>query len=203
MQFKFTMKVLNQFQTQEEDLPFFCSGFTKYGRVKKHFGDRLPEIREGVILDAGCSYGKTTLELAVLYPKCKIFGIDICGERLPRSIHPYFKERVEFKQDNFYRLSEEFPDNFFSGIFVMNNLVYLSKRLSLMQHERIAHQLKNSLKEGGYLCMSGFGRRHEEDAAGQFGIAVFQKSQEKFREIFLSDSFRDMKYFGELSKVYK
>ncbi len=178
--------------------------FTVKGRVKDEFQEHLPNISSGTILDAGCSYGYTTEELAELYPACKVIGIDINNIQAARYVGEWDKarqavsNRLWFKTANLYLVDRHFPPRTFEAIFCMNNWIKVEHELSLQQNRMIRQGMESRLKEDGFLCISG-----QSEYGFDFGRAIFQKKKGRLKPINVNkgfvceDSFRWMgKTFG-------
>lgn len=137
--------------TFENGLYYWNSCGSSYGRVKNDFGNVLPEIKNGIILDVGCSYGKTTLEISDLYPTSKLVGIDRVIDLIGQAREN--APQCDFLVADAYNLP--FAKESFDGIFCMNNLWYLisnkRKRVSKQDFLRISELVK----QGGYLFFSG------------------------------------------------
>ncbi len=166
--------------------------YTFPGRVKRDFGSHLPKIEEGTILDAGCSDGHTTRELSELYPRCHVIGID-CNKdscKHARGLH----NDLEFHVGNFYKLSDNFPPDYFTAIFAMNNLTAVSHNLSRRELLAIFDNFNRSLKDGGYLCIS-------DDIGWDPKLAILKKKGEEFSEVYVSPIFRVRNTFGYMPEA--
>ncbi|VVB56698.1 Ubiquinone biosynthesis O-methyltransferase [uncultured archaeon] len=129
-------------------------------RVAQTFGSVLPPLNGGIILDAGCSMGLTTCELADLYPHCKVVGIDVKEDVLGWARF-HGKDKLEagqiaFLQADGYQLGRSFSYSVrFSAIFFMNNLLYRVRHLQGPEIKDILDQTRPFLQENGYLLLSG------------------------------------------------
>jgi len=197
------------------DLPEWPSGFTYGFRVLDNFrGDwkgkeikrgHLPKISRGKILDAGCSRGETTFEIASLYPQCRVIGIDSDPNRIASAwtlfdLRPEefsgMAKRIQFQVANFYKIEKHFKPSSFTGIFAMNNLSHVAREIDLLGHVIIAKGFLNVLREGGYLCMSGAGG--ESTAT----CAVFRKRGGDFEPIYVNNEFRQASSYGDWARAY-
>jgi SAM-dependent methyltransferase len=166
---------------------------TSYLRVRNDFQEHTPLIKKGIILDAGCSDGATTQELAVIYPKCKIIGLEARTSLIKYASYQN-NPKMKFLAGNFYTLP--FANGTLSGIFAMNNLAIVGEGhrfegVSFLEHLTIADGFHRTLKQGGFLCISGNG-----------GRAVLQKDKEDWKQIHVNDKIRCLNDFPHLPKVY-
>lgn len=138
----------------ENNLFYWNLDGSKYGRVRNDFKDKIPKIENGVILDVGCSFGWTTLEMSRIYPDSKIIGIDRFSKRIDIARnHSKNNKNVSFLvKDAYY---QDFPCDSFNAIFCMNNFWYLiSKKRSRVRKEFLLG-LSNLVKPEGYMLFSG------------------------------------------------
>lgn len=132
---------------------------TSKGRVSRTFLSDLPDLNGGLILDAGCSLGLTTLELAGLYPESRIVGVDIDSRRLQaaetNNAQLLEKGRVGLLLGDAYCLRAVFDSSVrFDAIFFMNNLLFASEWMGSAALSNILSQTRLFLKDGGYLLVS-------------------------------------------------
>jgi len=163
--------------------------FTTGCRVRRNFGEHLPKIQGGTILDCGCSHGMTTLELADKYRFSQVIGIDCKRDRVPNK-HPAYGS-VSFQEGDFYRLAKLFRKESARAIFVMNNLLIIAPKLSLDEHLEIADDLNFVLEEGGILAFSYTG-----------DCAVLRKNGRRFEQEHVDENLRNEGCYGWFPKVY-
>jgi 2-polyprenyl-3-methyl-5-hydroxy-6-metoxy-1,4-benzoquinol methylase len=94
---------------KSEGLLYWTSDATYKGRVRETFGNSLPQINQGIILDWGCSEGLTTQELCEIYPNSIVIGIDIDPERI-------LAARLNRSKGSYY-LEDGYKSNFADGNF--------------------------------------------------------------------------------------
>jgi len=163
------------------NLPEHSQTTTMYGRVKHQFGDKLPIIQGGNILDAGCSVGATTVEISDLFPSSQVYGVDgnievlrnhhkiftAEGWREPNSSRPVMN--VPLREGRKYSLicakAPELPfeQDFFKIIFNMNNIYNTAWKLvnsgqtrtGLNDLRRYFQEMFGFLEEDGFYLISG------------------------------------------------
>ncbi len=123
-------------------------------KLIEEFGENLPYIDSGIILDAGCSRGLVSIEIAQYYQGCRVIGIDCEKHRIQENPDDL---QIEYVVGDFYRLHQYFPREYFIAIFVMCNLTHVADDLSLLEHVLIAENFHQALMNDGFLCISGGG----------------------------------------------
>lgn len=131
------------------------------GRVRQTFPRISNYVECGPILDAGCSTGGTTIELAKMFPQDQVIGIDIDYRRITearRQYDSFIKGRkmgasVQFVQADFYELDEQFQGNFYA-VFAMNNLVWASRTMKDEKVHAIMESLTSALTPAGHILLS-------------------------------------------------
>lgn len=171
----------------------YTKSFTFPWRPMSDFGDNLPDIKSGIIVDAGCSYGSTSRWLSSYYSGCNVVGVDLEADRLPEDS---IDGKLTFKHGNFFLLHKMFKPSSLSAIFHMNGLTYYS-RMDMVTMLLYAEKMYSLLTPGGHLCISGGG----EDCEG-FATAVLQKDGEWFKEIYANDQIRIRNDFPILPECF-
>lgn len=173
--------------------------FSGSDRVQIDFDEKHPsKLVPGLVIDAGCSFGASTLGIADLYPDHHVVGIEIERDRPPRleDIDRKYHDRVRFLCGDLFHLDRYFKPNSVSCIFVMNNLTYLvSDFYDELCHPTIIQlfvaRCHTLLAEGGYLCISGAGGNCEEFIAG-----IFRKVGECLKSESISENFQISGAYG-------
>jgi cyclopropane fatty-acyl-phospholipid synthase-like methyltransferase len=101
----------------------------------------------GIILDAGCSHGLTTLHLAELNPASIIVGMDRDKNRIDaaRCRTPIeLQGRVKFEIGDFYQLNGEYD-----SIFTMNNLIFAMSMMTREENRNIFKSIYHALRPNG------------------------------------------------------
>ena len=150
--------------TLSRDKKFYYLGSsTRVGRISSTFGKYLPSIKRGCILDLGCSYGYTTVDLAKEYPGCAVIGIDKEERRVQRAyancramMHDISQlpGRVTFQVADGYFLDKEFPHKKFHAIFAMNNIMFMADLMDDQQLVTVLMSLEDALVTRGHLLLS-------------------------------------------------
>ena len=170
---------------REEDIlskkypTYHTNTLSHHRRIEMVFKEKLPKIDNGLILDMGCSRGFTTHDLSVFYSTSKVIGIDINKEAIDYAISS--GKKGIFLEGDGYR--HNFQDDF-DAIFCMNNLYYNLENRKYSWKESFNH-LKNSIKEKGYLLISGVSGDYEEDfiiLKKQNGILSLHDRSNYFKE---------------------
>lgn len=138
--------------TIENGVHYWNSPATGYGRVEEDFGTNLPLIKTGRILDLGCSEGRSTKEIQIIYPNCRVIGIDRFEERIEKARKN--APDCEFLIADAYK-ELPFPANSFEAVFCMNNLWYIMSKQRNMVPEQVFHRIFDLIKPEGYLFFSG------------------------------------------------
>ncbi len=131
---------------------------TSKGRVRSDFGDSLPVIVNGRILDIGSCKGETTEELSERYKCSEVIGIDINPENIAKARDS--NKKAQFMVANGYCPHEYFPARSFDAVFMMNNLLYAMDRITDDRLAEILGNVKSVIKPGGYLCISAMNCRY-------------------------------------------
>ena len=135
---------------------------TSFSRVEETFGQCLPRLDSGLILDGGCSKGHTPAELSGQYPNSIIIGIDINETRLRiaelNNAKLIESGHVRILGADAYNLSVSFDHSVrFEAIFLMNNILFASLEMEEAHIKAVVDQTIPFLQYGGYLLMSGDG----------------------------------------------
>jgi len=146
-----------------EMLDYYFGCYTRPGRVADTFGEELPEIHGGEILDVGCAAGRTTAEIAQLYPSARVTGIDLDRYSIGLALENAWENhlqllcegRLEFMIADGYHLGRYLPGRTFDAIFMMNNLYFRAHELDDSRLREILGQAKQRLNHDGYLLLSG------------------------------------------------
>ena len=153
---------------------YWRCGDTRPGRVRDTFGDHLPRIEQGEILDMGCSLGYTTEDLADIYPTCTITGIDIDKRVLRQADEsPSKKSNIRYCFADGYK--SPFPPETFDAIVGMNNLSFAYERSDWKYFKKHVEKITRMVKPQGYLCISGDG-----------GV-ILKKENEQFKIIYAKE----------------
>jgi SAM-dependent methyltransferase len=144
-------------------------------RVKQTFRkEHIPKVDSGRIIDIGCAYGATTVELAHIYPNCNIVGIDIredlvylakVNEELGGSKH----EKMKFICADGY--NPPFPNNTFAVAYAMHSVYYKIDKGSL-NALRGLKRMGELVEKGGHLLVCGYPQLY-----GVADYAVLRKSK--------------------------
>lgn len=138
---------------------YWTTGTTNSGRVSSQIGTSLPELKEGMILDLGCSIGLTTEEISQLYPHCFVVGLDISLARIKKAVSrnsSKAKKNIAFLVAD--GCSSPFPPGTFEAVFAMNNLAnaFVHTNYSSLIQEQLGKVI-SLVSMGGYLVLSGAG----------------------------------------------
>ena len=123
-------------------------------RIDMHIGwDNMPLVKQGKIMDWGCSEGMTTIELSLIYPHCDILGIDV-NPLVIELAKNRTNERVHFMEADGYEL--HFPPKAFNAIFCMNNLgpAYYCSEKDNKFFKKVIKSLGNIIADDGILFVS-------------------------------------------------
>lgn len=166
----------------------------KVDRFARTFSSEdLARVNPERVLDAGCSRGYVTMELARTYPQATVCGMEIYESRLPKKrVIEATNESgtVVFRKGDFYRLADRLTEGFFDAIFAMNNLL-LKDDLSLLEHRLIAKNFHFALSEGGHLFMSR-GEQH----------VILSRQGKGFNLEAYTDSFKSYPVYGMLTEAF-
>ena len=143
-----------------DDEKFAAQYAKKHQKMASKFGERLEKklekigFRQGTILDVGCGFGGTLLELAPKYPHADLIGIDLAdplltlGEKKARQMNVH--ERVVFKKDDVHELPCE--DHSIDVIFNLNMVHLVYDPLKML------NEIHRVLKSGGHYFISDLRR---------------------------------------------
>jgi len=192
-------------ETYTPELGYHTQSQCYYGRVAGTFGKDLPKIRQGKILDIGCSKGWTTIELANLYQDTCIIGIDIQSWSIVDALQSMDQARKEGRVEELhsilhgnrlaYKPGLKMPDHFlaadgfyppfkaetFQAVFCMNNIHYAIPRIEESLAAKRLNQIARLVKPGGFLLISGFGPDFEND------YIILKKLTQDFQQHKISD----------------
>lgn len=179
-------------------LPYWTCPESPEGRIKKTFGDNLPKIESGTILDLGCSDGKTTREIASIYPNSKVIGIDD-NETYIQKAKRFTKEikNIEFRVGDFYNL--DFPADSVEAVFIMNNIYFaFSENLDCdldcdsITLKKVLPKILLPIKENGYLLASG-DEKYLISRRNNKGFSPISKNFQKYDVLYWIESFLESK----------
>jgi len=105
-----------------EPLDYHKEDYSSRGRVKRFFGEQIPKLHSGYVLDVGCSLGHTTYDLSEIYPSCKILGIDIDEKSVSKARKSYGEKNITFTAMDGY--SNPLPEKSFGAVYTMNNVFF-------------------------------------------------------------------------------
>lgn len=127
--------------------------YSTAGRVRYTFGSLLPRLDGGLVVDAGCSRGETTAELAKIYPKTHVVGVDFNVEMIAiaRETFPH----LEFREGDFYRADQLFAPGSVAMFVAMNNIWHIQESLDPEDMRWIVGNVGTTIATGGYLLVSG------------------------------------------------
>lgn len=135
--------------TLQEGYHLACDTYA--GRVKEAFGDSLPRIDNGVILDWGCFTGYTTEEIAAMYPSSRVIGGDISHKAIEEA--KINRKGVEFLvMDGF---KPPFPNGTLDGVFCMNNIYQAFVNMTMDSAGEKLSGIGRLVREVGYLLIAG------------------------------------------------
>ena len=140
--------------------PYHVNGHSEPGRIENSIFEILPIISKARILDAGCSDGEGTKELALIYPDAEITGSDKIPERIDKAARKDIPG-VNFVVDDLYdsRLGKERFDLVLCNFNVYYSLLFLleknDKEGVFVEPSRIVQSVGDLVAQDGYLVLSG------------------------------------------------
>lgn len=130
---------------------YWTNPFTSDGRVVEQFGSRLPNIKNGLILDIGCSVGMTTRELSQIYPDSTVIGMDINHLAVGAARDAGRSERLVVAD----AYLPPFKDGIFDAIFCMNNVALILDNLRYRGVDKLyLGRIEKLAKPDGHLLFS-------------------------------------------------
>lgn len=135
---------------------FHDNKLTFPGRLELFFNKKFPDINPKTILDAGCSNGYTTFDLADHYKEAeKIIGVDQYKERLLK-IPDLYKDRVSLFAKDFFSMKlpdEDINVSSFDAVFGLNNFYYKITSTFPQILEKRVNQFKKLTNDNGHLII--------------------------------------------------
>jgi SAM-dependent methyltransferase len=181
---------LDQFVTplQATTLPYHLTTHTESDRIERMYGDCLPPLAAGRVLDWGCSRGITTVELQRRYPSCDIVGIDVHCEKIlaARSAEELRvasaagpTKSIDFRVADGYTLDEQFD-----AVFCNNNISYVFQRVldglcassARPVIRSILSAVTQLVADNGYLAIAG----HRMNRPMQYDFVIFRRDGDQF-----------------------
>lgn len=123
--------------------------------VRQTFGDRLPRIKKGRILDWGCNDGSLTKELTLIYPSCEVIGIDIKPELIEQA-------RVNAPNARFLvadGYNPPFKPHSFKAVFCMNNLAFAIGGITETEARAPLNAIEELVEQKGKILVSKDSRK--------------------------------------------
>lgn len=118
--------------------------------VRQTFGNRLPRIKKGRILDWGCNDGSLTKELTSIYPSCEVIGIDIKPELIEQA-------RVNAPNARFLvadGYNPPFKPHSFKAVFCMNNLAFAMEDMAEKKTKHYLKSIEELVEQKGNILVS-------------------------------------------------
>ena len=128
--------------------------YTESERVVGTFGIGVSRFNLETILEIGPSIGITSAELQELFPRAKLYGIDLNSEALIKARKQC--PSADFLVGDGYCPQVYYPQHFFDGIFMMNNLAFAieDQIMPVKEGRKILGYVQKVLRSGGYLFIS-------------------------------------------------
>ena len=152
---------------------YWNSKNTFSGRVEKIFGDDLDILSPAKILDAGCSFARTTLDMQSRWNYAEIHGIDRSARCINFSADNPDISGITFKRFNFFK--DVYLRDYFDTLFALNNIIYVLHARSLKESTKRVNNLVGSLKIGGFLLISGEDKDEDNNS-----YCILQKKEAGF-----------------------
>jgi SAM-dependent methyltransferase len=163
--------------SQDNHDVYHTATYTLPGRMSAVFGNNLPQINGGYILDAGCSYGVTTDEISEKYPESTVIGIDINHNEIRRARLSQ-RKGVFLVEDGF---NNQFPNGAFKAVFSMNNFYQRVRTLTNEQIDKCMRSLGRLVgTDDGYLLLGGQEIGCMSLSREAYGHLILRRARKKF-----------------------
>ncbi len=128
-----------------------AADYDQHARLQKEMADQLLERIKGLsplrVLDIGCGTGYMTRQMAAMFPRAEVIGIDIAPGMIEEA-KKRARERPRFISGDGERLA--FPDHCF-------DLIVSNATFQWMAAERALAEAGRTLKRGGRVELNTFG----------------------------------------------